>query len=77
MNPGALRMMAEQKMADLRAECSRPCRRTTPHTGKTPRDGRRMTSGWRHVSEWAGYKMIGIGCRLARPAVVARVQAEL
>ena len=28
-------------------------------------------------SEWAGYKMIGIGCRLARPAVVARVQAEL
>jgi hypothetical protein len=32
---------------------------------------------WQHVSEWAGYKMIGMGCRLARPAVVARVQAEL
>ncbi len=27
MNPGALRIMAEQKMADLRADCSRRSRR--------------------------------------------------
>jgi hypothetical protein len=37
----------------------------------------RSVQRWQRVSEWAGYKMIGIGCRLARPAVVARVQAEL
>ena len=77
MNPGALRIMAEQKVAELRAEGSRRSRRPAPHIGKSSGGARKATTGWRYLSEWAGYKMIGMGCRLARPAVVARVQAEL
>ena len=77
MNPGALRIMAELKMADVRADCSRRSRRPAPHIREAPRGARNVTAGWRHLAEWAGYKMIGVGCRLARPALVARVQAEL
>jgi hypothetical protein len=77
MNPGALRIMAELKMAELRADCSRRSRQPAPHARKAPRGARTVTTGWRHLGEWAGYKMIGMGCRLARPAVVARVQADL
>jgi hypothetical protein len=77
MNPGVLRIMTEQKMAALRADCSRRGRRPVPHIGRAAPGARNVTAGWRHLSEWAGYKMIGMGCRLARPALVARVRAEL
>ena len=45
MNPGALRIMAEQKMADLRSECSGRSRRPALHMRKAPRGARNVTAG--------------------------------
>jgi hypothetical protein len=78
MFPWTTTVMAEQKLVDLRTECLR--RRgygSSVRDDRARRRAKRTTTGWQCLSEWAGYKMIGIGCRLARPAVVARVQAEL
>jgi hypothetical protein len=77
MGPWTARIMADERMADLRADALRSGRYAAAHGGQVARSARPGASRWQHVSEWAGYKMIGIGCRLARPAVVARVQAEL
>jgi hypothetical protein len=77
MGPWTARVMAEQRMADLRADGRRRGPDLAAHVGRVRRTSPTRTRRWQHVSEWAGYKMIGIGCRLARPAVVARVQAEL
>ena len=77
MGPWTARVMAEQRMADLRADASWRGRYAAAHGGSVRRAATPRTTRWQHASEWAGYKMIGIGCRLARPAVVARVQAEL
>ncbi len=77
MGPWTARVMAEQRMADLRAGASRKGPNAAAHAGTVRRAATPRTTRWQHASEWAGYKMIGIGCRLARPAVVARVQAEL
>ena len=77
MGPWTFRVMAEQRMAELRADALRKERCPAAHGGTTRRRVQPQTTRRQHLSEWAGYKMIGIGCRLARPAVVARVQAEL
>jgi hypothetical protein len=77
MGPATGRVMAEQRMADLRADGLRQLRYAAAHIGTAPRSVQPRTTRWQHFSEWAGYKMIGIGCRLARSAVVARVHAEL
>jgi hypothetical protein len=78
MLPWTTQIMTEQKVRDLQAEHSRAGRHYPAAYGgpQVPRAGRNARS-WLRLSEWAGYKMIGVGCRLARPAVVARVQAEL
>ncbi len=78
MFPWTATVMAGQKLNDLRTECLRrqgygSCLRE----GKARRRAKRATAQWQRLSEWAGYRMIGIGCRLARPAVVSRAQAEL
>jgi hypothetical protein len=82
VGPWTTSVMAEQRLIDLRAESSRHGRYGGAHGGMTGRmvqghRDERSTRRWQRISEWAGYRMIGIGCRLARPAVVARVQAEL
>jgi hypothetical protein len=77
MGPWTVRIMAEQKMAELRADASRKGHYPAAHAGPTRRRPQTMTTRRQHLSEWAGYKIIGLGCRLARPAVVARVRAEL
>jgi hypothetical protein len=77
MGSWTTRVMADQRMADLRADASRRGRYAAAHGGTVRRAATSRARRWQHVSEWAGYKMIGMGCRLARPAVVARVQAEL
>jgi hypothetical protein len=77
MGPWTVRVMAEQRMAELRADASRTERYRAPRFGFTRRGPGANTTRRQHLSEWAGYKMIGIGCRLARPAVVARLRAEL
>jgi len=77
MGPWTVRVMAEQRMAELRADASWAERYRAPRTGATRRLPRANATRRQHLSEWAGYKMIGIGCRLARPAVVARLRAEL
>ena len=48
-------------MAELRADCSRRSRQPVPHARKALRGARTVTTGWRHLGEWAGYKMIGDG----------------
>lgn len=77
MGPWTAGVMADQKLVDLRAESSWRGRYHATHGGVAARRAQRSTRRWQRISEWAGYRMIGIGCRLARPAVVARVQAEL
>jgi hypothetical protein len=77
MGPWTARVMAEQRMAELRADGAGRGRYAAAHGDRVRRTGPPSTRRWQHLSEWAGYKMIGIGCRLARPAVVARAQAEL
>jgi hypothetical protein len=78
MIPWTTKVMAEQKLMDLRAERSRAgLRYRAGYGGSEAPRARRSTRRWQRMSEWAGYRIIGIGCRLARPAVVARVQAEL
>jgi hypothetical protein len=32
---------------------------------------------WQALWAWVGYRMIGVGCRLARPAVVARARSGM
>jgi hypothetical protein len=77
MGPWTARVMADQRMADLRADASRRGRYAAAHGGTVRRAPTPRARRWQRASEWAGYKVIGIGCRLARPAVVARVRAEL
>jgi hypothetical protein len=77
MFPSMTVVMAEQKLADLQAEYLRRDFRLSLCEGTSRRRAKRTTTRWHRLSEWAGYRMIGMGCRLARPAVVARVQAEL
>jgi hypothetical protein len=70
-------VMAEQKLKDLRSDSLWWGYRSSLREAKARRGAKRATTRWQRLSERAGYRMIGIGCRLARPAVVARVQAEL
>lgn len=77
MLPWTMKIMAEERLNDLRAERSGPGRRYRAlYAAAEARSCKRSTTRWQRLWEWAGYRMIGIGCRLARPAVVARVQAE-
>jgi hypothetical protein len=32
---------------------------------------------WQAISAWLGYRMINVGCRLARPAVVAGARSGI
>jgi hypothetical protein len=32
---------------------------------------------WQAVTAWLGYRMINVGCRLARPAVVASARSGI
>ena len=68
---------AHRGMAARMVERNRVERNMVQRHRVEPRRDERSTRRWQRISEWAGYRMIGIGCRLARPAVVARVQAEL
>jgi hypothetical protein len=85
MLPWTMKIMAEERLYDLRVENGRrqdrEGRYVYRHSGFYaapeacgPRGG---ATRWQRLWERAGYRMISFGCRLARPAVVARVQAEL
>jgi hypothetical protein len=82
MLPWTMKVMAEERLNDLRAERSGPGRRyhaldAALYAPPEARASKRGITRWQRLWERAGYRMIGIGCRLARPAVVARVRAEL
>jgi hypothetical protein len=71
MGPWATWAMVDRQVADRRL--GGPARRhrgvPTPGYGAGGRPKRRD-----QVSAWVGFRMIGLGCRLARPAVVGRAQ---
>lgn len=50
-------------------------------TGHGLRAGRAATKAkvrpWQAVTAWLGYRMINVGCRLARPAVVASARSGI
>jgi hypothetical protein len=78
MLPWTMKVMAEERLNDLRREPGRAAHRSPAAAGGgEARRTERNTTRWQRLSERAGYRMIAIGCRLARPAVVARVQADI
>lgn len=77
MFPRTATIMAEQKLAELRTESLRRQWGSSSGKDRARRRAKRADTTWQRLSERVGYRLIGIGCRLARPAVVARVQAEL
>lgn len=68
MSPWTVQGLVEQRHAELCRDRSGPrrdlagCVRWTHHCGAG-------------VWAWMGYRMIGLGCRMARPALVAQARA--
>jgi hypothetical protein len=70
--------MAEQRATELRGH---EHGRHQPGMGSWLEPGRKAIGTgiqrWQGVSAWVGYRMIGLGCRMARPAVVARARSGM
>jgi hypothetical protein len=67
--------MAKQRVVELRDRQA-----TAGYSGRHGRDGDATRPSVRRgqgVATWLGYRMIGIGCRLARPAVVAHARSGM
>ncbi|HTT92034.1 MAG TPA: hypothetical protein VMF65_20940 [Acidimicrobiales bacterium] len=78
MLPWTMKVMAEERLSDLRREGGQAGRRyPAAYDGGEARRAKQHTTRWQRLSERAGYRMITVGCRLARPAVLARVQADI
>jgi hypothetical protein len=70
--------IAKQRAVELRqSEAGRHGR----GTGHALRAGRDTTKAkvrpWQAISAWLGYRMINVGCRLARPAVLASARSGI
>ena len=78
MGSWAIWDVARLRVEELRLErMSRP--RSEVLTGAAAADSRSSTGRGRGhgLSAWVGYRMIGLGCRLARSAVVAGARSGL
>lgn len=65
--------LADQRLAELRRMGAGP-----GQTGGNQQNGR-LLGGKRGkaLCAWVGYRMIGVGCRLARPAIVAGARSGM
>jgi hypothetical protein len=61
----------EQRLRAAQAAYGRLPRRDRPtRSTRSTLWARRSTGPFHRLSVWCGYRMIGLGCRLARPALV-------
>jgi hypothetical protein len=62
--------IAQRRMAELNSEAASRRPGHPQVAGVGARSGH-VKRRWQTLSVWVRYRMIGLGCRLARPAVIA------
>jgi hypothetical protein len=71
-------MIAAQRPTQPGPGIARRSRQTERVPGQARLGGPQRSRRWlRGISVWAGYRMIGLGCRLARPGLVAGTQTTV
>ncbi|HTV11649.1 MAG TPA: hypothetical protein VME20_07280 [Acidimicrobiales bacterium] len=73
-----LHMLVDARCGEAQEQAARVSKRrpdAAEQVATSPASGRRF--GWREAfSAWLGFRMISLGCRLARPALVAGAQSN-
>jgi hypothetical protein len=77
MTPWTAWDLARQRMSELGEEAARRHRLDVGGGMRRRKATKDRASYWARAAVWVGYRMIALGCRLARPEVLAAARARL